>query len=184
LIYTDFNLYIHGERGVGKTFLLKTIQNEIRQKDPTVFPFFVRLYSLMRMPEISNDSQFSTLVALELTSAIWQQIYLQPVTALANRSNIPDSNTKYAEEKYQYVMDLYQQLSATISRRNFDSTNSIGISSIIKGSVDEKTTFNTEYGKLISIEILNVIKELITFLRQTENKRKLVAICDEASAKG
>jgi ribosomal protein L31E len=180
ILKTRNNIYLYGERGIGKTFLLKTLYNEILKEDNKVFPFFLNLFSLSRDSIGHGEYAFSSFLALELIKSIWEEIYKKSHSDLINKAISPeagDSNLK----KINFLQKVYANLRASLYKMDFTSENNIGVKAIISGNIKINETESREYGQLLPFEVISYIEEIKNYLKVNEKKIKIVALCDEAN---
>ncbi|MCH8903421.1 MAG: ATP-binding protein [Bacteroidetes bacterium] len=181
ILKTKNNIFMYGQRGVGKTFLLKTIYNETIREDKSVFPFFLNLFSLSRSLVDHGEYAFSSFLALEIITSIWTELYRKPHSELINRAISPAAGDSSLISKLNYLQTTYANLKASLFKMQFESEHNVGVKAIVSGHIKTNETESREYGQLLPFEIISYIKELQDFLNKKEKKIKLIALCDEAN---
>lgn len=73
LVEHGHNVLVHGTRGVGKTFLLRLVEDGLRATE-RFFPCFANLASLSAYGGPSDTSGFPRAVLLQLCASIWKAL--------------------------------------------------------------------------------------------------------------
>jgi|GEM_PF-7045193 len=170
---TTLNIYIYGPRGIGKTFLIKTVQNELKQVDSSIFSFSINMAAIAFHGEAIQRFEFISSIALSMISRIWSELCNMEQSTIFSEI---DSNT-FAEPKTQYLHRLYNDI--THSRTKF--VHLANRQQLENGNKKEILNWEIELERFNSSEVLKIIEELRGFLITTENKRKIVVFCDEAN---
>ncbi len=181
ILKTNNNIFIYGERGIGKTFLLKSIYNETLTESDNIFPFFLNLFSLSRNSFINNEYAFSSFLALEIITSIWTELYNRPHSELIEKSINPDFGDNSLKRKINYLQKTYANLAASARKIQSTEEGNIGVKAILNGGLKISESESREFSQLMPFEIISYIEELQEFLLKKEKKIKLVALCDEAN---
>ncbi len=85
LIYRHHNVLLYGERGIGKTFLLRLIEQKIKDTATDVFSSIVNIGSLRAYDLESDVSAFPRAVLLRLCTDLWRTLLNKSYLDLRDR---------------------------------------------------------------------------------------------------
>lgn len=180
ILKTKNNIYLYGERGIGKTFLLRTLYSEIKNKDKNVFPFYLNLFSLTRESIHFGEYAFSSFLTLALITSIWTEIYNKSHSDLINKTISPEAGDT-SLKKINFLQKVYANLRTSLYKMDFSTENDIGVKAFVTGNMKLKESEAREFGHLLPFEVISYIEEIIEYLKKNEKKVKIVALCDEAN---
>lgn len=177
LCETPENIFLYGEAGIGKTFLVRLIQEKILREYPHIFPVYVNVIRTL----FEDDVTFPKAILISIILSIWKDVfkndYLELRKALYKNRTARIINNS-AEMK---VIEIFKIMMTSHKKSTVISERSIGASAGIKGSL--KGTEKHEHSELdiLPFEFIEFAKELTDILFMSYDKSKLVVFCDEAN---
>ena len=179
---TSSNIFIYGERGIGKTFLVRLLQDALTT-DNTLLPVVVNLAHLSAYGRNELADSFPRAVLLQVCVKIWKSIFRKSYLDLEasvqrHESDLAKVFSNHAERT---LVRVYGLLMLTEFKGSLKRASEIGASALIKGSHQE--TKEVQIGRIGILpfefaEFLNVIHQDVL---GRSPKRRIVAICDEAN---
>lgn len=166
-----------GERGVGKTFIIKNLQNQISKQYPFLLPIY---FSFSPTIYFNSNSHLHNVYFLlfSLIQYIWEKI-------LGNKMSLLFSS-EYNEKLFnnnleQQVIRVYRL--AHIINRNIDSLRKYQLSAkfIVEGGLEKEQNVSEDYSPISSQEVITLFSELCEDLKKHRNVDSLVFLCDEAN---
>ena len=181
MIARNHNVLLYGERGSGKTFLLKLIDEEIKVKNSQIFACFVNIASLRAYEPGDEISSFPRAVLLQLCSSLWTNLLGKSYLDL--RDHLHDTGREIAikmkDEKI--IQRIYTQLMKKHGVGGYKFTNSIGVSAGVKGSKKEEKEFQSHHSEILPFEFAEFANEIISNVLIPNNKKRIIILCDEAN---
>lgn len=167
------NLCVVGERGVGKTFLLKILVHELKKKYPSIFSISLDLTSLFGDGDYSSEhliNSFPRLVLLQLCQCIWTDLLqLQYSDLFFN-----ELNQNELEPAAQKIHKLYNTITSEHRKYLIKLTSAYFLSEEIVR--EERTRI-----QLLNFEFFELIKEIKKDVLRRFQCNKIIVFCDEGN---
>ena len=181
LIRKNHNVLIYGERGIGKTFLIRSLYEKIVEAEKDILPIFINLAGLRSYSPADNAASFPRAILLQICSVIWSN-YLGN-SYLDLRDSISDSGQEITlkSKPEKTVQRLYRHLMSFERKAQNEFVNSVGFSALAKGEKSEKTTASLTQSDILPFEFVEFVNELKENVLPYINKQRIILICDEAN---
>jgi hypothetical protein len=175
------NILLHGKMGVGKTFLVRMLHEQLVTDYPEIFACYLNLiHSSFYGPE-NTIAIFPTSVLLVMCSTIWRVLFKRDYSELrAVLSEVPGALTSRTDAEAR-VAGIYRQLMTSQMQLEYQRRNVLGASAILKGEMSDKTTSQWHPTSLLPFEFFDLTEELITKVLHQSGITAVAMICDEAT---
>lgn len=175
------NVLLHGERGLGKTFLARLLCLEIQKADPTALPIFMSMAGLHAYSPHDSVGAFPRSVLLQACAAIWRT--LADRSYLDIRATLDESGAEITlrTRAERLLVRIYKLLMHSDKRSQFEFANSVGFVAGLKGEKSEKTKQSFLQSDVLPFEFAELADELRLNVLPEYGKRRIIAICDEAN---
>lgn len=175
------NILIHGSRGVGKTFLVRLLLEEIRTNFKNIVPVFVNLTGLFVYDHSEIVSAFPNAVLLEVCRTIWVDVLGKEYLALRNSLSETSDEIKFRKKGERTVVDIYRLLMTSARRMEASWEHSVGVSAVIKGDTKKSTHKGWSEINILPFEFFEFAEEIKKKILIPNAKERIIAICDEAN---
>ncbi len=175
------NVLLYGERGVGKTFLIRLLEQEIRDLDGEVFPALINLASLSAYGNEDEVASFPRAVLLQFCKVLWTDLLKMSYLDLRERLDETGKELTLRREAERIVQRVYTFLMTFHKRARTEFLHSVGFSAAAKGEIREKTTSDRQQSDVLPFEFAEFAAELIDKVLKPKGKNRVVIICDDAN---
>lgn len=179
LLSARSNVFLYGERGVGKTFLVRLIEEELKEKGNNVFPFTVNASEILWYDRFDPVSSFPAAILIHLCDAIWRNVLRRDPDELV----APLFDPKYHVKLKNREEELIQQINTRIrlQQRKFISQrrNTVGLSAVAKAEMDETYTEERTPIALLPFEFFQFVETIQRRIFQPRRIDKMIVLCDE-----
>ncbi|MFA7062039.1 MAG: hypothetical protein WC156_14625 [Pedobacter sp.] len=181
LVGRHHNILLYGERGAGKTFLLRVLENELSERHKNIHASLVSLGSLGLYGQQDDLSAFPRAVLLQLCRDLWTKVVGKSYLDLKERLEETGQEITLRNNDEIAIQRVYTHLMAhdTASRRKL--SNSVGFSAIAKGEKSEERYVDTKQFDLLPFEFGEYTEELRKAVLLPRGITKVVLLCDEAN---
>jgi len=165
---------ILGERGTGKTALIKHIYGKLLSEGEGILPIYINLSATHG---ISQNSEYIVASILqELIQYVWSEILgFRFISIYDEDISFPDcSLAKQVYKTHKLLRMMSQDLL-------FRQAHNLEASFILKGNVDQSSETKLTYNPLTSQELRYLFCELCDELIMHNNVRTIAFLCDEAN---
>lgn len=180
IIRLGHNVLVYGERGIGKTFLVRKLHKIISDENPEIFPIFINLSGLHAYAE-DAASAFPRAILIQLCSAIWTKIFNKEYLSLREDLSEKGFEVNIKSKAEKTVHRIYKHLMLTSRKTTYEWSNVVGFSAGAKGEKSEKGVAESEPLKILPFEFLEFAEELYESVLLPNGKTRVVALCDEAN---
>jgi Cdc6-like AAA superfamily ATPase len=181
LVERRHNVLMYGSRGVGKSFLLRIIDDELKQNHPSLFPVYVRLSGLGCYGNEDVAASFSRAVLLQVCCEAWTRLLGKRYLDLRERIDETVDELKLREESEITVQRIYDALMTSGRKSRKKEVASFGMSSDFKGEKKEEAEYERQQSDVLPFEFAEFVSELTTYVLAPHNKARLLILCDEAN---
>lgn len=173
------NLLIYGSRGVGKTFLVKLLLEEIKSHFKDTVPAFVNLTGLFAYDPAGTVSSFPNEVLLELCNTIWVNFLGKEYSTLRSVLSETGREIKFRNKGEKKIVDIYRLLMTSARRMTASQEYSVGVSSIL----GTKRSTQKEWSEtdILPFEFFEFVEEIKKETLLPHGKERIIIICDEAN---
>jgi histone H3/H4 len=175
------NVLLYGERGVGKSFLVRLLQQEIEDRSPELFAASVNIAGLSEYGNRDELASFSRAVLLQLCRILWTDLIRGSYLDLRERLDETGREITLRGKPELTIQRVYSQLMFAQRQLRIQHLNSIGFSAGAKGERSEKATFDRQQSDILPFEFAEFAGELIAEVLEPRGKSRLILICDEAN---
>jgi len=175
------NILIYGTRGVGKTFLVRLLLEEIKSHFNDTVPVFVNLTGLLAYGTREIASAFPNAVLLEICRTIWVDVMGKSYSKLRNSLSETGSEIKLRKKGEKKVAEIYRLLMTSARRTRFSQLSSFGVSAILKGNIQENMQKEWSEIDVLPFEFFEFVEEIKKESLHPYRKERIIAICDEAN---
>lgn len=175
------NVLIHGSRGVGKTFLVRLLLDEIKLRFKNEVPVFLNLTGLFVYEPREIVSAFPNAVLLEICRTTWVDVLGKEYLTLRNSLSEPSNKIKFRKKGERTVADIYRLLMTSARRMEASWEHSIGVSAALKGDIKKSTRMGWSEIDILPFEFFEFVEEIKKKTLIPNKKERIVIICDEAN---
>lgn len=180
LLERHHNVLLYGERGVGKTFLIRLLSDELR-KHENVFHVPMRLSGLNAYGAGDAAASFSRAVLLEFCAALWTQVLGKSYLELRDRLDETGQEITLRNDAERTIQKVYSHLMTSHVQARHDLTASVGFSIGAKGEKRESSAREYQQVEILPFEFLEFTDELIQKVLKPAGKTRIIILCDEAN---
>lgn len=182
LLIRYHNVLLYGERGIGKTFLIRLIEQEIKETATDVFSSIVNIASLLNYVDFQNDvSGFPRAILLQLCADIWRTLLKKSYLDLRDRLEETGNEITLRNKDERTIQRIYTHLMTLHVTSMKKECNSIGISAGVKGEKKEESYLERKHFDILPFEFGEFIDELTQNVLRQHGKERLIILCDEAN---
>jgi hypothetical protein len=173
------NVFLWGARGVGKTFLVRLVDQELRN-ETSILSASIDVLGLPGFARANPATAFPEAVLLGICSAIWKEVLKRPYSELRARLDLREGDIRLPSKLARSLEKLYLQMMASQRKAHYEYSNSVGFSAGAKGEKKETGWVEQEQPPVLPFEFLEFCEELLEALKE-HGKTRIVALCDEAN---
>jgi len=181
LIDRRHNVLLYGTRGVGKTFLLRLLEDEIRKGEETVYPCFVNIASLPAYGGEDEVASFPRAVLLQFCTSLWRELLGRSYLELRDRLDETGKELHFRKKAEVTVQRVYTQLmvmEVSVHAAVFDT---VGFSAGVKGEKRQEVSRQSRHSPILPFEFAEFAQELVANVLMAHGKKRVVFLCDEAN---
>lgn len=178
------NVLLIGSRSVGKTFLVRLIEAQMRKSGGGTFPCVANVanVSLCSAGVLGSDdtSGFLRAILLQLCSSLWKFVgghYLD----LRERLLKPPGTTREETSEMSKICRVYSQLMRIEATLTDVSAQSLGVGAGIRGELKGELSSGTRNLNVLPFEFAEFVDELTVGVLHAHGFRRIVFLCDEAN---
>lgn len=175
------NVYVHGPRGVGKTFLTRLVYAELLKTQPSVFPFFLNATEFALYGSRGTGEAFPAVVLLQLISAIWGNLLHHPYSDLVGSAEIQKRAVSVEDPVHKHLRRLFVQLRYPDYAVTQQNSAEFSVSAIAQGGLGENLATERRSVGILPYEFMEYLDELNSAVLPELGVTKLVCIVDEAN---
>ena len=175
------NLLLYGARGVGKTFLVRLIHEEIKANYAEVVPALVNLTSLFAYHPLNVISAFPKAVLLELCKTIWIDVLGKDYSTLRSVLAETGNELKFRKKGEKKLISIYKLLMTTGRKIKVSDESTIGVAAGFKGDVKSAETREWSEFDTLPFEFFEFIEEIMEVTLKPKKKNRIIILCDEAN---
>ncbi|MCK4397475.1 MAG: orc1/cdc6 family replication initiation protein [Methanophagales archaeon] len=175
------NLLLYGSRGVGKTFLVRLLLEEIRSRFEDTLPAFMNMTGLLAYEPVGVVSAFPNAVLLELCRTIWVDVLGNEYSTLRGVLSETGREIKFRKKGEKKVVEIYRLLMTSARRMRVSREYSVGVSAVLKGGTKEDTQREWSEIDTLPFEFFEFVEEIKKETLRPNGKERIIAICDEAN---
>lgn len=173
------NAFLWGARGVGKTFLVRLVDHELRNT-PSILSASIDVLGLPGFARANPATAFPEAVLLGICSTIWKEVLERPYSELRGRLDLREGDIRLPSKLARSIERVYLQMMASQRKAHYEYMNSVGFSAGAKGEKKETGWVEQEQPPVLPFEFLEFCEELLDALKE-HGKTRIVALCDEAN---
>ena len=174
------NVLIYGDRGVGKTFLLRLIQKELNKNDE-VFAAFVETSALCSFGTEDPVASFSRLLLLQFCTCIWKDILGKSYLDLRETLDEEKQDITLRNITEKTTQRVYAHLMTHQRQAQHQIFNTIGFSAGVKGEKKEQISHQKQQADVLPFEFVEFAQELSKNVLLPKGKKRTIILCDEAN---
>ncbi len=175
------NVLIHGSRGVGKTFLVRLLLEEIKLRFTNTVPVPLFLTNLLVYEPRAIVTVFPSSVLLGICRTIWVDVLGKEYLTLRNSLSESSNKIKFKKKSEKIVVDIYRLLMTSTRWMEKGWEQSIGISAAFKGDIKKNTRMGWSEIDILPFEFFEFVDEIKKKTLIPNKKERIVIICDEAN---
>jgi len=175
------NLLLYGFRGVGKTFLVRLLLEEIKLHFDDTVPIFVNMTGLLAYEPMGVVSAFPNAVLLELCRTIWVDVLGKEYSTLRGVLSETGREIKFRKKEEKKVVEVYRLLMTSARRMRVSQEYSVGVSAVLKGGTKGDTQREWSEIDTLPFEFFEFVEEIKKETLRSNGKERIIAICDEAN---
>ena len=176
------HLFIYGERGIGKTFLVHLISQGIRESRPGVFPCYINLLQdTMRVHPDSTQSGFPCAILRRLCTSLWHDLLGLSMSDLRAAIHETPGTLAIRDGLKRKILEVYRLVRLEDERLHYNRTSGIGAALGIKAEMQEGRSEEWRTSPWLSVELLDLIDELLEDVARPREIDQFVMLCDEAN---
>jgi Cdc6-like AAA superfamily ATPase len=181
LIERRHNVLLYGNRGVGKSFLLRLLDDHLQQEQSSIFPIFVRLSGLGCYGKDDIAASFSRAVLLQVCCEAWTKLLCKRYLDLRERLDESGNEITFRSESERTIQRIYDVLMTSERKAKSRHFASFGVSAGIKGEKQEEAEYERQQSDVLPFEFAEFISEITRYVLMPKNKKRLLILCDEAN---
>ncbi len=174
------NVLIYGDRGVGKTFLLRLIQKELN-KNEEVFAAFVETSALFSYGSEDPVASFSRLLLLQFCTCIWKDMLGKSYLDLRETLDEGEQDITLRNTAERTTQRVYAHLMTHQRQAQYQMSHSIGFSAGVKGDKKEQISHQKQQADVLPFEFVEFAQELSKKVLLPKGKKRTILLCDEAN---
>ena len=179
LLARSVNVFLWGERGVGKSFLLRLVEEELDRAE-SVLTARVNVTGLRGFGQPDSLEAFPAAVLLALCTRAWKEILGKSYSELRATLDLREGNIRLPSDLGRTIEIIYTQVMAAQRKAHFEYFNSVGFSAAAKGEKSETGSVEQLQPSILPFEFFEYCDELLQALTK-HGKSRIVALCDEAN---
>ncbi len=179
LLGRSVNVYLWGERGVGKSFLLRLVEEELDRAE-SVLTANVNVTGLRGFGPPGFLEAFPAAVLLALCTKAWKDILGKSYSELRATLDLRDGDIRLPSDLGRTIQIVYTQVMAAQRKAHYEYSNSVGFSAAAKGEKSETGSVEQVQPSILPFEFFEYCDELLQALGK-HGKSRIVALCDEAN---
>lgn len=164
---------IIGERGVGKSALIKRIEYKLKNDYPEILPIYIQF-----SPEIFNgNSHYGCIyhLLISLIRYIWSDILC------LKWSSIFDESGTVSNELARAVQSIHKLTRIITENQAINRKKEIETAFFVKGNINKTTEQIDNLNPLSNQEMLGLLSELCEYIIEYTETKNLAFLCDEAN---
>lgn len=176
------NLLVYGERGIGKTFLMRLFHQRVEtQRKDTIACYL----NLMGLGFYGHDevalAAFPNEVLIKLCTTLWCKVLSRDYSEL--RMSASDSPTaitlRTSAEKT--ITRIYAELVTVARRFHYARESSLGASAVLKGEMKESVAQEWQAIDMLPNDFFHFLDEIFDAVLKPNQIDQVVLICDEVN---
>lgn len=175
------NVLLYGERGVGKTFLLRLIQKDVIYRNNTIFPSIANIASLIEYRIVDDVGAFPRAVLLQLCTQLWTKLLGKSYLDLRDSLNETGQEVYIRSKAEKTIRRVYRHLMILEKAVKSAIFNTVGFSAGVKGEKKEEASQQVQHSSILPFEFAEFAHELVANVLEPNGKKRLVVLCDEAN---
>jgi hypothetical protein len=175
------NVLLYGERGVGKSFLVRLIHDEIERVAPSVLPITINMSGLAAYSPQDNASAFPRAVLIQLCAELWKKLLGKDYLDLRERLKETGSEITTRSRAEKTIQRIYSNLMVYSRKSRFEWHNSVGFAAGVKGEKREAGIIEQQQADILPFEFLEFISEINTNVLAEYEITRVLILCDEAN---
>jgi hypothetical protein len=179
LLDRSVNVFLWGARGVGKSFLLRLVEEELDRAEP-VLTAQVNVTGLRGFGQSDFSEAFPAAVLLSLCNAAWKGILGRSYSELRATLDLSEGDIRRPNKLARTIEVIYTQVMAAQRKARYEHFNSVGFSAAAKGEKSETGSVEQLQPSILPFEFFEYCEELLAALVE-HGKSRIVALCDEAN---
>ena len=160
LIERRHNVLIYGDRGTGKTFLLRMVEHNLRKQATDAFVCKVKLASLRAYTPNDEVAAFPRAVLLQLCANLWREIVGADYLELRGRLSESGKELNFRTNEERCIQRIYTQLMTLETSTKFSFTGSVGVDAGVKGEKREEVEHETKIREILPFEFDEFLRSL------------------------
>lgn len=183
LIRSDGHVFIHGPRGVGKSFLMKIFLHDLHELSDKIFAFLLPIQAHLGIiaQRYPDSAAFPVVFLLEMVSSAWQTLLGRSYREVVSSIHTEKRRLAFEERKFEFMRQIFCAFREPTSKGRSRQGPLLDTKDPVKGKLKEP--WNLERGalNLISQELNRHIDDFRTSILKEIGADKIVVICDEAN---
>jgi AAA+ ATPase superfamily predicted ATPase len=175
------NVLVYGERGTGKSFLVRLIQDEIERTSPSVLTVTVNVSGLAAYSPFDSASAFPRAVLIQICAELWERLLGRDYWELRERLGETGSEITFRSKAETTVQEIYSYLMINERTARFEWGNSVGFSAGVKGEKRESAATERKQLDILPFEFLKFVDTLYASVLKEHGIDRIVVLCDEAN---
>jgi Cdc6-like AAA superfamily ATPase len=175
------NLIVHGDMGVGKTFLVRLVNDKLSEDHSNALSCYLNLVFAGIYGDESLVSEFPNAVLREICVTIWPSILKRDYSELRASTVESPGALKWPDKAVAKVSDIYRHLMLTKRMFQYSRENTFGASAVLKGEGKEVTSNQWHPSEILPFEFFHFLDELFDVVLHKYSIQRIVLICDEAN---
>ncbi len=179
------NLILFGERGIGKSFLIRLIELKLASEFPNFLSIYLNMTGLFSKEEDKtkfdriNINDFPRLILLEMCRTIWVDKFNKEYSEL--RSGLIEDTSIFSKTSHKKIKSIYNFLMTSNREFHKSQVNEVGFSLAVKGGKKEEISHSWKENPIDSFEFFEYIKEFKKEILLKLGVNRILVICDESN---
>jgi len=176
---SNSNILIYGERGIGKTFVIRLLEKKLQERCDNVFSFRVNVMEILSYDRIDPISAFPASVLIHLCHSIWKDLFKNSHLDLMDPLFNPKKHIKLKNKDEQLIQDIYYRIRSQQRKLIYQAQNKAGLTAIAKAEMNETYTEEVNPISLLPFEFFKFIEVIQDEILAPRGINKLIVLCDE-----
>src|SRR6185503_17201293 len=131
------NLIVHGELGVGKSFLVRILDDSLAANHGDALPCYLNLFFSGINGDENSIAAFPGAVLMEICVTAWTSLLKRDYSELRAATIESASALKWPDNEASKIAEIYRHLMLTRRMFQYNRENSFGATAVVKGEVKE-----------------------------------------------
>jgi hypothetical protein len=176
---TRNNVLLLGERGVGKTFLIRLVEANLTAGNRGIIPVSVDMINAIHGLEF-NPYAFGQSLLLIVIAQIWRTVFGRPYEALVSKTGIGEKDLGLGKPE-KVLQSIHEKVRSSAIQVATHDTSLVGAAAVVKGERKEERHRTLELHGIMPYEFSEYARDIIDYVLYPKEYEKIVVLCDETN---